>query len=89
MARISGDDNIHLARTGRFKLNGIFKVRRLTLKGGCDSRLADRDYCQMILKHPQAIPQLCIAECLTQNIGNIAKGQVGNDTLSSPSPHHG
>ena len=81
MTDIPSDNNIHQIRAGRFKLNGVFKVRHLVLKGGCDGCLADWDYCQMILKHPQAIPQLRTAKRLTKDIGDIAKGQIRNNTL--------
>ena len=49
MTDIPSDNDIHPIRTGRFKLNGVFKVGHLVSKGGYDSCLADGNYCQMIL----------------------------------------
>ena len=76
MANIPGNNDIRLACAGGFKLDGIFKIRRLALKGGRDSCFADRDYRQMVLEYLQTIPQFRTSECLAKNIGDIAKSQI-------------
>ena len=48
MTDIPRDNDIHPTRTGRFKLNSVFKVGHLVPKGCCDSCLADGNHCQMI-----------------------------------------